>query len=230
MTPHQSQLDFDSEIKKHIGPRRFTCLNSGSEAVSLALRIANAHPHPHPTVIALKGSFHGRTEGPARVSDSTRAFYAKTLSDHGRREEEGGEASATGEKGGKQRVRFVEPNDLKGLEEEFLEARREGQHVEAVILEPVMGEGRPALQIDAPFFEAASKLVREGGGLMIVDSVQAGGEGARSSVRDGLPGLRDAGRAGRRGGRNGSERGAVPCLSCCGREEGRGEVRGRDVR
>ncbi len=66
---------------------KFLCLNSGSESVSLAGRIADVNTKLHTDAggatpaarikrLAVKGAFHGRTERPALYSDSSRKTYA----------------------------------------------------------------------------------------------------------------------------------------------------------
>jgi len=71
----------------------FVCLNSGSECVSLAMRIMDvdarkmtsthdeAAPHPgrDTVLVSLQGSFHGRTDRPAQASDSCQTAYKKHL-------------------------------------------------------------------------------------------------------------------------------------------------------
>ncbi|HRG17154.1 MAG TPA: aminotransferase class III-fold pyridoxal phosphate-dependent enzyme, partial [Pseudomonadota bacterium] len=97
MTPSLSQLRLARALRKEVGHSRggcpyskFLCLNSGSESVSLAGRIADVHtklmtdpgaPHAGWKVkrIAVKGAFHGRTELPMLYSDSTRKTYAQHL-------------------------------------------------------------------------------------------------------------------------------------------------------
>src|SRR5690606_21102722 len=97
MTPSLSQLRFDGAMRKEIGHTRggcpfthFLCLNSGSESVGLAARIADINTklqtdpgagHAGKAVkrIVVKGSFHGRTERPALYSDSTRKAYLQHL-------------------------------------------------------------------------------------------------------------------------------------------------------
>ncbi|MBM7093403.1 hypothetical protein JTP67_33840, partial [Streptomyces sp. S12] len=67
---------------------RFFCLNSGSESVSLAARIADVNSklmtdpgarHAGRAIkrLVIKGSFHGRTERPALYSDSSRKAYSQ---------------------------------------------------------------------------------------------------------------------------------------------------------
>lgn len=177
MTPNLSQLRFDRAIRKEIGHTRggcpfdkFLCLNSGSESVSLAGRIADVNtklmtdpgaPHAGRRVkrISVKGSFHGRTELPALYSDSSRKTYAAHLGSY---QHHAGQAIT------------IEPYSIEQLEQAFADAEREGWHIEAMFLEPVMGEGDPGRGVPRAFYDAARRLTREHGTLLLVDSIQAG--------------------------------------------------------
>src|SRR3546814_17295249 len=90
MTPSLSQLRAERALRKEIGHSMggcpfasFMCLNSGSESVSLAARIADTntkamtdagarHAGRKVKRLVAKGGFHGRTDRPAMYSDSTR--------------------------------------------------------------------------------------------------------------------------------------------------------------
>jgi acetylornithine/succinyldiaminopimelate/putrescine aminotransferase len=100
MTPSLSQGRFIAALRKEIGHSRggspfthFMCLNSGSEAVGLAARIADINAklmtdpgarHAGATIkrVVIKGSFHGRTDRPALYSDSTRKAYDTHLASY----------------------------------------------------------------------------------------------------------------------------------------------------
>ena len=176
MTPSLAQLRFERAVRAEIGHTRgdcpfaaFLCLNSGSESVGLAARIADINTklqtdpgarHAGATVkrVVVKGSFHGRTERPALYSDSTRRTYLQHL------------ASFRGEDS----LIAVEPYDVAALERAFADAAANGWFIEAVFLEPVMGEGDPGRALPRAFYDAARRLTREHGGLLLVDSIQAG--------------------------------------------------------
>ncbi|GAB6195696.1 aminotransferase class III-fold pyridoxal phosphate-dependent enzyme [Lysobacter xanthus] len=174
MTPSVSQLRFDRALRAAVGREgcpyeRFFCLNSGSESVSLASRIADANAklmtdpgarHAGRTIkrLVVKGSFHGRTERPALYSDSSRRTYMQHL------------ASFRGEDS----VITVEPYDVETLRRAFADADANGWFIEAMFLEPVMGEGDPGRGVPRAFYEAARELTRSHGGLLLVDSIQAG--------------------------------------------------------
>ncbi|MBF6022822.1 aminotransferase class III-fold pyridoxal phosphate-dependent enzyme [Lysobacter niastensis] len=176
MTPSLSQLRFDSAIRAAIGAGRggcpyekFLCLNSGSESVSLAARIADVNTklmtdaggrHAGRAIkrVVVKGSFHGRTERPALYSDSSRKTYMQYL------------ASFRGE----DTMITVEPYDVEALKKVFADADTNGWFIEAMFLEPVMGEGDPGRSVPPAFYAAARELTRAHGSLLLVDSIQAG--------------------------------------------------------
>ena len=176
MTPSLSQLRFDRALRKEIGRSRggcpyarFLCLNSGSESVGLAARIADINTklqtdpgarHEGRAVkrVVVKGSFHGRTERPALYSDSSRKTYQQHL------------ASYRGEDS----LIAIEPYDVEALKRAFADAETKGWFIEAVFLEPVMGEGDPGRSVPPAFYAAARELTRQHGSLFLVDSIQAG--------------------------------------------------------
>jgi len=176
MTPSLSQRRLDLALRAEIGQRRgrcpfarFMCLNSGSEAVGLAARIVdiNAKLQTDPGArhagskikrLVVKGSFHGRTDRPALYSDSSRRTYLQHL------------ASYRGEDS----VISIAPYDEQALHRAFGEAAANGWFIEAVFLEPVMGEGDPGRALPPAFYAAARELTRDHGSLLLVDSIQAG--------------------------------------------------------
>jgi len=176
MTPSLSQQRFVGALRREIGHRRggcpfarFMCLNSGSEAVGLAARIADVNsklqtdpgaPHAGATVkrVVIKGSFHGRTDRPALYSDSSRRTYQQHLASY--RDETS--------------VIALAPYDEAALRQVFDDAARNQWFIEAVFLEPVMGEGDPGRSVPAAFYALARELTRAHGSLLLVDSIQAG--------------------------------------------------------
>ncbi|WP_337054856.1 aminotransferase class III-fold pyridoxal phosphate-dependent enzyme [Pseudoxanthomonas sp. USHLN014] len=177
MTPSLSQLRFDAALRAEIGHTRadgcpyakFLCLNSGSESVGLAARIADINAklltdpgarHAGATLkrVVVKGSFHGRTDRPGLYSDSSRKTYTQHL------------ASYRGEDS----VIAVPPYDEAALRKVFADAQANGWFIEAVFLEPVMGEGDPGRALPPAFYAAARELTRAHGSLLLVDSIQAG--------------------------------------------------------
>ena len=176
MTPSLSQGRFVAALRKEIGHSRggspfshFMCLNSGSEAVGLAARIADINAklmtdpgarHAGATIkrVVIKGSFHGRTDRPALYSDSTRKAYDAHL------------ASYRGENS----VIAIEPYDQAALRQVFADAQANHWFIEAVFLEPVMGEGDPGRSVPPEFYAAARELTKAHGSLLLIDSIQAG--------------------------------------------------------
>ncbi len=176
MTPSLSQLRFERALRAEIGHTqggcpfaRFLCLNSGSEAVGLATRIADVNTklmtdpgarYAGRTIkrVVVKGSFHGRTDLPGLYSDSSRQVYQQHL------------ASYRNETS----VIAVAPYDSQALKQVFADADAHGWFIEAVFLEPVMGEGDPGRALPAAFYATARALTRDHGSLLLVDSIQAG--------------------------------------------------------
>lgn len=177
MTPNYSQRRLIDALRREIGHRRdgdcpferFLCLNSGSEAVTLAARLAdlNAKTQTDPggryagckiRKLALKGAFHGRTDRPARFSDSSRKTYGKHLASFRDRDN----------------LITVEPNSIEQLEQVFTWAEQNQVFIEAMFMEPVMGEGNPGQAVTPAFYARARELTREHGAVFLVDSIQAG--------------------------------------------------------
>ncbi len=176
MTPNLGQLRLTRALRAEIGHTRggcpftkFLCLNSGSESVSLACRIAdvNAKLMTDPGAryagrtikrLAVKGAFHGRTERPAVYSDSSRKNYVQYL------------ASFRNEDS----LLTVEPYSIDQLRKIFADADANGWFIEAMFLEPVMGEGDPGRAVPPAFYAAARELTKAHGALLLVDSIQAG--------------------------------------------------------
>ena len=177
MTPNISQYDFVERLSEEIGHTRpdgfpfarFIFMNSGSEAMTVASRIADVNTRKLTDPggryegrkicgLTLVGSFHGRTDRPAHFSDSSRANYEKHL--------------ATFREG--QYLLTVAPNDVESLEATFAQADADGVFIEAFFMEPVMGEGNPGLAIEPAFYKRARELTREHGAMLVVDSIQAG--------------------------------------------------------
>jgi acetylornithine/succinyldiaminopimelate/putrescine aminotransferase len=177
MSPNLAQLRLSRALQKEIGHTRaggcpyprFLCLNSGSESVSLAGRIADVNAKIHTDAggahagrtikrIAVKGAFHGRTERPAIYSDSSRKAYVQHL------------ASFRNETS----LITVDPYNIEQLRQAFADADANGWFIEAMFLEPVMGEGDPGRAVPPAFYAAARELTKAHGALLLVDSIQAG--------------------------------------------------------
>ena len=177
MTPSISHMRFIKALKKELGHtrndgiqfQRFLCLNSGSEAVGIGSRIADIgakemtdpggrHEGKEIRGLTLKGSFHGRTDRPARSSDSCQKAYKKHLASYRDLDY----------------LLTVEPNNIADLEAVYARADEEGFFIESFFMEPVMGEGNPGQPIDPDFYIRARELTAEHGTLFLVDSIQAG--------------------------------------------------------
>jgi acetylornithine/N-succinyldiaminopimelate aminotransferase len=127
------------------GAQAFFC-NSGTEAVEAALKWLRKATGK-PVVVALDGSFHGRTHGALAVTGQP-----------GKREAWEPLAPA---------ARFAQLNDVDSL------AAAAGPDTAAILIEPVQGEGgiHPA---STEFLGAARALADEHGALLVFDEVQCG--------------------------------------------------------
>ncbi|HET6803903.1 MAG TPA: aminotransferase class III-fold pyridoxal phosphate-dependent enzyme [Frateuria sp.] len=176
MSPSVSQLRFTRAMDKELGRSRganpykhYLCLNSGSEAVGLACRIADVNAklmtdtggrYANRAIkrLSVRGAFHGRTDKPALYSDSTRKTYQQHLASY-RHEDT---------------LLTVAPYDVEQLKAAFADADKHGWFIEAMFLEPVMGEGDPGRAVTPEFYKAARELTEAHGTLLLVDSIQAG--------------------------------------------------------
>lgn len=177
MTPSVNQMRFIERLQQELGHTRdsgspfthFLALNSGSESVTVASRLADVNAkemtdaggrHAGKTLrgLTLKGSFHGRTDRPARFSDSSIGAYRKYLRSFEDRDY----------------LLTIEANDIAALDAVFERAEAEGLFIEAMFMEPVMGEGDPGQSITPEFYVRARELTLAHGSLLLIDSIQAG--------------------------------------------------------
>ncbi len=165
MTPNKIQKLFTDTLKKKIGINRnnncpyshFAFLNSGSESMELATRISDINNYDKKSFfIVLKNSFHGRTHNAAIISDSSIKNYKKYLNSFDNIP-----------------VKTVEINDVNYLEKTFNKIIK-NNYVKAVIMEPVMGEGNPGIELDPNFYRMSRELTYNNNSDLIIDSVQAG--------------------------------------------------------
>jgi acetylornithine/N-succinyldiaminopimelate aminotransferase len=127
------------------GARAFFC-NSGAEAVEAGLKYARK-ASGKPGVVALSGSFHGRTIGALSVTGQAgkRAAFEPLLP----------------------YVQFADPNDIASLEASI------SAETGCILLEPVQGEGGVHV-LEAAFVAAARRLADDAGAVLLFDEVQTG--------------------------------------------------------
>jgi len=127
------------------GARAFFC-NSGAEAVEAGLKYARKATGK-PGVVALSGSFHGRTMGALSVTGQSgkREAFEPLLA----------------------HVQFADPNDAGSLEAAVT------SETGCILLEPVQGEGGVHV-LEASFVAAARRLADEIGAVLLFDEVQTG--------------------------------------------------------
>ena len=186
MTPSFSHSRLAEALKKELGYSRgncpftkFICMNSGSESMTVALRIAdiNANTQTGPggkyenypiKMVAVERSFHGRTDRPAQISHSCKSGYDKNLATFQNRDN----------------LILVPANDPKALESVFQQAVDEKFFIELIAIEPIQGEGNPGMCVTREFYDTARRLTKEHDSMLLVDSIQAGirGQGCLSVI------------------------------------------------
>ena len=186
MTPSFSHSRLSNALRQELGHTRgncpfskFICMNSGSESMTVALRIAdiNANNQTAPgakyenfpiKMVAVERSFHGRTDRPAQISDSCKPGYDKNLATFQNRDN----------------LILVPANDSAALEEVFKRSVSEKFFIELVAIEPIQGEGNPGMCVTREFYDVARRLTNEHDSMLLVDSIQAGirGQGCLSVI------------------------------------------------
>ena len=186
MTPSFSQKRLDDSLRQELGHTRgscpfthFICMNSGSESVTVSLRIADVnsniqtspgarHEGKEIKFLAIEHGFHGRTDRPAQMSHSCKDSYDKNLATFRNRDN----------------LYLVPPNDVQSLRDAFAKADKDNVFIELMAIEPVQGEGNPGQCITREFYDEARKLTKEHGSLLLIDSIQAGirGQGCLSII------------------------------------------------
>ena len=186
MTPSFSQKRLDDSLRQELGHTRgncpfthFICMNSGSESVTVSLRIADVnsnnltspgarHAGKEIKLLAIEQGFHGRTDRPAQMSHSCKDSYDKNLASFRDRDN----------------LYLVPPNDVQALRDIFTKAEEDNVFIELMAIEPVQGEGNPGQCISREFYDEARKLTKSHGSLLLIDSIQAGirGQGCLSII------------------------------------------------
>ena len=186
MTPSFSQKRLEQRLRSELGHTRghcpfdkFICMNSGSESVTVSLRIADVNAmlmtgkggkHEGATIkmLAIEQGFHGRTDRPAQISHSCKGKYDQYLASFQDRDN----------------LILTPANDIPSLQAVFAQAEADNVFIELMAIEPVQGEGNPGQCVDREFYDEARKLTLEHGSMLLVDSIQAGirGQGTLSVV------------------------------------------------
>jgi predicted acetylornithine/succinylornithine family transaminase len=138
-------------IAKASGLKRSFFCNSGAEAMEGGLKLIKAHGHgisPEKfEIIALEGSFHGRTLGAVSVTGQPK--YRKDF-----------EPLIPG-------VRFIPRNDLTALEQAASEKTA------GILLEFIQGEGG-IFPMSEPFVRRAREVADRNNALLLFDEIQCG--------------------------------------------------------
>ena len=150
------------EASPFAGPAKAAFFNAGTEAVENAIKFARSYTG-RPAVIAFEGAFHGRTLLAMSLTSKTHPYKAGL----------GPFAPEV------YRVPF--PNDYRGPDaptalealERALVTQVAAEHVAAIVIEPVQGEGGFVV---APreFLAGVRRICDEHGIVLVVDEVQTG--------------------------------------------------------
>ncbi len=148
---HRYQGMLAERLVEISGMQRAFFANTGTEAVEGALKIAKGYGRRKSPdkygIVALNGSFSGRTLG--SISVTGQAKYRQPF-----------EPLIPG-------VTFIDPNDLAGLEAAV------DKNTAAILFEPILGEGG-IVEISREFAERAAELARDNDALLIFDEIQCG--------------------------------------------------------
>ncbi|MDQ2817591.1 MAG: putrescine aminotransferase [Candidatus Eremiobacteraeota bacterium] len=128
-------------------------VNSGTEAIEAALKLARTFNPAKQTIVAATKGFHGKSMGALSVSakGEFRRPFGPMLPN----------------------IEHVPFNDLPALHWRMQTLRTVGEEVGAVILEPIQGEGGINIPDDA-YLPGVRALCDEFGALLVLDEVQTG--------------------------------------------------------
>ena len=168
---HESILDYASNLIDKLPDKLTTCFftNSGSESNDLALRIARLYNNSKESIV-MSGAYHGHTN--SLIDISPYKFFG------------------SGGAGKKDFVHVIPmPDEFAGehldaksnfsdyyitvLKNKIDKIKKDGKKLAFFIIEPIMGCGGQVI-IPTDFMKEAFVLVKEAGGLFIVDEVQIG--------------------------------------------------------
>ena len=144
---HPAQGRLAERLARASGLARTFFCNSGAEANEAALKFARLRRPGRAEVVALDGSFHGRTFGALSVTGH--APYREPF-----------EPLLTG-------ARFVAPNDSGAL------ASAVTEKTSAILLEPILGEAG-VVPLEDSFLRAAREAADASGAALIFDEIQCG--------------------------------------------------------
>lgn len=186
MTASFSQKRLEDRLRTELGHThghcpfdKFICMNSGSESVTVSLRIADVNAKLMTQVggryeghtikiMAIEQGFHGRTDRPAQMSHSCKGKYDAHLASFQNRDN----------------LILIPANDIDAMHAAYDKAEEDGVFIELLAIEPVQGEGNPGQCVTRAFYDAARQRTLDHGSLLLVDSIQAGirGQGTLSVI------------------------------------------------
>lgn len=158
---HSSNLYYSEEqaklaqvIIENSAPGKVFICNSGTEANEAAFKLIRRHGITknleHPVILALEGSFHGRSTGAMSMTgnQAIRDGFGELIGD----------------------VHFVTPNDEQSLISAF---DKYGENIAGLIMELIIGEGG-IIPLTHGFVNLARKLTEETNSMLVFDEIQTG--------------------------------------------------------
>ncbi|MCB1141717.1 MAG: aspartate aminotransferase family protein [Leptospiraceae bacterium] len=150
----KEQAELAETLIAHSFPGKVFFCNSGTEANEAAFKLARKHSVKkgisNPIILALKGSFHGRSTGAMSMTgqEKVRQGFGDLVSG----------------------FHFIQENDIEDLEKAF---SKHSGHIAGMIVEPILGEFG-VLPIREEFLKRARELTASEGAPLIFDEIQTG--------------------------------------------------------
>ena len=144
----EPMLELAGKLSERFGGSQAFFCNSGAEAIEAAVKYAR-RATGRPGIVALEGSFHGRTMGALSVTGqpAKQAGFGPLVPG----------------------VSFARPNDVESLEA----AVSPGGDTALILMETVIGEGG-VLPLEPAYLESAAEIAAEVGALLCLDEIQCG--------------------------------------------------------
>ncbi len=144
----EPMLELAGKLSERFGGSQAFFCNSGAEAIEAAVKYAR-RATGRPGIVALEGSFHGRTMGALSVTGqpAKHAGFGPLVPG----------------------VSFARPNDVESLEA----AVSPGGDTALILMETVIGEGG-VLPLEPAYLESAAEIAAEVGALLCLDEIQCG--------------------------------------------------------
>jgi 4-aminobutyrate aminotransferase/(S)-3-amino-2-methylpropionate transaminase len=167
--PYVRVVELLNEVTPGDYPKKSVLLNSGSEAVETAVKIARSYTG-RPTIIVFEGAYHGRTNMTLAMT-SKYALFKKGFGPFPSEIVRLPFPNLYRRPAGLSEEAFVDWS-IQQLENAFV-AQVDPQAVAAIVIEPVQGEGG-FVPAPARFLQRIRELCTQHGIVMVADEIQSG--------------------------------------------------------